>query len=166
MTIALTLWGPDDLAVLERSNTPAMTQHLGGPETAEQLRDRQARYLRLNASGEAQMYRIDLDGVAVGGIGFWRVDHDGEAAYETGWSVETAAQGRGIAREALHRIIGLARARGDRRLLVAYPGADNPASNALCRGAGFVRGRTFTEPWRGGELTVTAWVLDLESPVA
>src|SRR6185312_3784304 len=53
MDVTLMAWGPDDLPELERANTPEMTAFLGGPESAQQLVERQERYLRLNASGEA-----------------------------------------------------------------------------------------------------------------
>ena len=41
------------------------------------------------------MFRIDVDGAPVGGIGYWQVEHDGVPAYETGWSVVPEWQGRG-----------------------------------------------------------------------
>ena len=159
--VTLAPWGPDDLPLLERANTPEMTAHLGGPETPAQLEERQARYLRLMGTGEAAMYRIEVDGTAAGGIGYWQVDHDGTPAWETGWNIFPEWQGRGIAREALRRLIRLVAERGDRELLVAYPGADNLASNALCRSAGFEQRGSGTGPWRGGELTFNVWVLDL-----
>ncbi|WP_127473760.1 GNAT family N-acetyltransferase [Microbacterium sulfonylureivorans] len=161
MQVTLTRWGPDDLPVLERANTPEMTAHLGGPETDEQLRERHARYLRLNASREACMLRIDVDGVPAGGIGYWQAEHDGVPAFETGWSVEPDWQGRGVAREALRQLIRLVVADGRRGLLVAYPGVDNAGSNALCRGAGFEHRGSATAPWRGGELTFNNWLLDV-----
>ncbi|WP_243232024.1 GNAT family N-acetyltransferase [Microbacterium sp. CIAB417] len=161
MTVELRAWSAEDLPVLERANTPEMTRLLGGPETPEQVMARHEKYLRLWRSGEAEMYRIDLDDEPVGAIGFWQAEHEGTHAYEAGWGVEPAWQGRGIAREALRLLIARVRERGDRQLLVAYPGAENAASNALCRTTGFIQGRTFTEPWRGGELTVTAWALDM-----
>lgn len=99
--ITLTRWGPDDLPVLERANTPEMTRHLGGPETDEQVRERHARYLRLNETKEASMFRIDVDGVPAGGIGYWQAEHDGEPAFETGWNVLPEWQGRGVAKVAL-----------------------------------------------------------------
>ncbi|MWB97249.1 GNAT family N-acetyltransferase [Agromyces seonyuensis] len=161
MRVELRRWDAGDLPVLERANTPEMTRHLGGPETAEQVLDRHERYLRYWQTGEAQMYRIDVDGAPAGGIGFWQVEHDGEPAYETGWEVEPAFHGRGVAREALRQVTRLVAEVGDRRLLVAYPGVDNPGSNALCAGAGFERTRTGTMPWRGGELTCNVWELDV-----
>src|SRR5690606_38613372 len=44
-TVGLEPWGPRDLPVLERSNAPAMTLYLGGPESAEKLATRHAKYL-------------------------------------------------------------------------------------------------------------------------
>lgn len=161
MLVELQPWTDGDLPVLQRANTPEMTAHLGGPETDEQVRERHERYLRLNAAGEACMLRIDVDGEPAGGIGYWQIEHDGAPAYETGWSVEPRFQGRGVAREALRQLTHLVAADGRRDLLVAYPGVDNPASNALCRAAGFEPGGTTTAPWRGGELTFRTWVLDV-----
>jgi len=160
-TVTLAAWGPDDLPLLERANTPEMTAHLGGPETPAQLEERQQRYLRLAAAGEAAMYRIELDGEPVGGIGYWQVEHEDTPAWETGWNVFPEWQGRGVAREALRLIVREVAARGDRDLLVAYPGVDNPPSNALCRAAGFAHRGSGTEPWRGSELTFNIWVLDM-----
>jgi RimJ/RimL family protein N-acetyltransferase len=159
--VKLEPWGVDDLFLLEAANTPEMTAHLGGPETPEQLSARHEKYLRWRESGDAVMYRIEADGDPVGGIGYWKAEHDGTPAWETGWNVLPGWQGRGIARKALRLLIGEVAARGDRSLLVAYPGVDNPASNALCRGAGFEQGASLTEPWRGTELTFNIWVLDM-----
>lgn len=161
MTLTLKPWSPADLPVLERANTPEMTRFLGGPETEAQVAARHERYLRLCSTGEAEMYRIDVDDEPAGAIGFWQVDHDGIPAYEVGWSVEPAWQGRGVATTALRHLVARVRERGDRSLLVAYPGAENAASQAVCRSVGFSRGGTLTEPWRGGPLTVTTWTLDL-----
>ena len=161
MQVTLTRWGHDDFPMLERANTPEMTAHLGGPETDTQVQERHERYLRLNESGEAHMMRVDVDGAPAGIIGYWEVEHEGVPAFETGWSVEPRWQGHGVAKAALRQIVGLVAADGRRELLVAYPGVDNPGSNALCRGAGFEHRGSGTEPWRGGELTFNSWVLDV-----
>ena len=105
MRVELRRWSDEDLPVLERANTPEMTTYLGSPETAEQLRERQARYLRHNATGESCMLRIDVDGVPVGSIGYWPAEHEGVPAFEAGWSVEPQWQGRGVATEALRQLI-------------------------------------------------------------
>ena len=161
MRIELRRWSDDDLAVLRRANTPAMTTHLGGPESDAQVRERHARYLRLNDSGAACMMRIDVDGTPAGSIGYWETEHEGVPAFEAGWEVEPEWQGRGVAKEALRRLTRLVAADGRRGLLVAYPGVDNAGSNALCRAAGFAHHGSGTIPWRGGELTFNTWVLDV-----
>ncbi|MEQ6896474.1 GNAT family N-acetyltransferase [Microbacterium sp. KR10-403] len=164
MDVTLQPWAEGDLPLLERANTPEMTRYIGGPEPPEKLVERNERYLRLSASGEAEMYRIEVDGEPAGGIGFWVVDHEGTPAYETGWNTLPEFQGRGVAREALRQLIPRVVARGDRALLVAYPGQDNPGSNALCRGAGFRLTGSGSMPWRGGELAYNVWELALSAP--
>ncbi|MFH8251614.1 GNAT family N-acetyltransferase [Microbacterium sp. B2969] len=161
MTVTLRRWSVDDLPVLERANTAEMTRFLGGPETSAQVVARHARYLRLWETGEAHMFRIDVDGVPAGSIGWWHVEHGGRPAYETGWGVEPGWQGRGVATEALRQVIADVRADGERDLLVAYPGVENSGSNALCRRAGFAHTGSDTAPWRGGELTFNVWELDM-----
>jgi len=89
--------------------------------------------------------------------------HSHRFAYETGWNTPPEVQGRGVAREALRQLIAQVVARGDRGLLVAYHGQDNPGSNALCRGAGFAHTGTGTMPWRGGELAYNVWELALSA---
>ncbi len=50
-------WGSGDLPLLERlMGDPRMTEHLGGPESPDQLRERQARYERLE--GGDRMFKI------------------------------------------------------------------------------------------------------------
>ena len=161
MHVTLQRWGPDDLPVLERNNAPEMTTELGGPETDEQVRQRHERYLREWDTGEARMFRIDVDDEPAGGIGWWQVEHDGVPAYETGWSVFPEWQGKGVAGAALRALIRRVVAEGERDLLVAYPGVTNAPSNALCRRAGFEHTGSATAPWRDGELTFNNWVLDM-----
>lgn len=72
-----------------------------------------------------------------GTIGYWEREHEGEAAWETGWAVLPAWQGHGLATTATLAIIAMLRAEGSRRWLFAYPTIDNAASNAVCRKAGF-----------------------------
>jgi len=99
--VTLRRWGTEDHPLLELSNTPEMTRYLGGPESPEELRERHERYLRLNAAGEAHMFRIDVGGAPAGGIGWWQTDHEGVPAYEAGWSVLPEWQGKGVATAAL-----------------------------------------------------------------
>ncbi|TDN90855.1 GNAT family N-acetyltransferase [Microbacterium sp. BK668] len=161
MSVTIAPWGPDDLPLLERLNTPEMTRYLGRPENSDELLARHERYLLSWEAGHARMFRIEVDGEPAGGIGWWTVEHDGMPAYETGWSVVPEFQGRGVAGAALRLVIGGVREAGDRHLLVAYPGVENAASNALCRRAGFEHRGSASRPWRDGELTFNVWVLDM-----
>ena len=116
-----------------------MTAHLGGPETEEQLAGRHERYLRLSQSGNDRVFAIVLEpeGTAVGWIGFWESEWDGEALWEAGWAVLPEYQGRGIATRALLLALEEARTAGLHRTIQAMSAVDNGASNAVCRKAGF-----------------------------
>ncbi|MGK9147816.1 GNAT family N-acetyltransferase [Plantibacter flavus] len=168
-SIRLERYGPADLPTLERQNTPEMTTFLGGPESREKLLDRHERYQRYWRTGEARMYRIVLDepdgpalGTGVGLIGFWSTTHGDEAVHETGWSVESAYQGRGIASAALRLVIDDARQHGTHRWLLAYPRTDNVGSNALCRRAGFeLLGEQAFEYPKGNPIVSNVWRIDL-----
>ncbi|GLF97431.1 GNAT family N-acetyltransferase [Streptomyces yaizuensis] len=139
--VRLVPWGPDDLALLHAANAPGMMAHLGGPETEEKVLRRHQRYVGLSAVPDAEadgrMYRVVTpEGDSAGLIGYW--DRGDEApAYETGWSVLPAFQGRGIAGAAARAVIERARAQGRHRHLHAFPRVGNAASNAVCRKAGF-----------------------------
>ena len=62
-TVRIELWGQGDLPLLKKLlGDPAMTEHLGGPESDEQLIKRQARYERLAESGKDRMFKIVQNG--------------------------------------------------------------------------------------------------------
>ena len=161
---SLRRWTADDLDLLRRANTAEMTAHLNGPETEEQVIARHERYLRLQESGEARMFAIVDGTLALGSIGCWKTDWHGEAVFETGWFVLPEAQGRGVASSALALLVDVVREhRADGRLLTAFPSVTNGPSNAVCRKAGFMHVGTITEIFRGAELTLNEWVLDLNA---
>ena len=137
--IALEPWADVDLELLRRLNTPEVWAHLGGPETEEKVLERHARYLDPSAPGAGRMFTVLLvpEGVKAGSIGYWEREWQGETVYETGWNVLPEYQGRGIASAATTAIVTRARAEARHRSLHAYPSVDNPASNAICRKAGF-----------------------------
>jgi RimJ/RimL family protein N-acetyltransferase len=116
-----------------------MTEHLGGPETDEQLRRRHERYVRLADSTEAFIYKVVLEstGEAVGGVNFWEREWQGKPVYEMGWAVLPEYQGRGIASATVKEAIEVARDTGSRDAIHAFPSVDNGPSNAICRKAGF-----------------------------
>lgn len=161
--VTLKPWSEDDFWVLRRANAPEMTEHLGGPETEEQLVARHRRYVGLSERG--RMYRVVSEsGETVGSIGFWESDWQGGAVWETGWSVLPEFQGRGLAAVAAGAVVEAARAAGRHRYLHAFPGVDHPASNAVCRKAGFeLLGAVEVEYPKGSWMRSNNWRLDLRS---
>jgi RimJ/RimL family protein N-acetyltransferase len=159
--IRLAPWGDDDLALLEGLlGDPAMMVHLGGPEPAEQIADRHARYL----ASEDPMFKVLADGEPAGWVGYWAREWQSEPVYEIGWSVLPGFQRRGIARAATARAIDHARAEGARRFVHAFPIPANEASNALCRTLGFtLRGPCDFEHPPGRVIRCNDWRLDLRA---
>ena len=129
-------WTNDDLALLEQLvGDAAMMEHLGGPETPEQIADRLRRY----AEPGSGMFKIvdEETGDGVGSVGYWEREWRDATVYEPGWAVIPAFQGRGLASAATARAIDLARAEDRHRFMHAFPSVDNPPSNAICRKLGF-----------------------------
>ncbi|WP_326594045.1 GNAT family N-acetyltransferase [Streptomyces brevispora] len=159
-------WSDNDLELLRRANAPELMDHLGGPESEEQLINRHGRYLALSAdrTGRGRMFRIALTGEdeAVGAIGFWERTWQGQEVYETGWAVLAGFQGRGIASAATVAVAEQARAERKRRYQHAYPSVANGASNGVCRKAGFtLLGACEVEYPPGHPLLTNDWRLDL-----
>jgi RimJ/RimL family protein N-acetyltransferase len=158
-------WAEGDLQLLHRLlGDPAMTEHLGGPESPEKIEERHGRYL--SGDIEAKMFRVvdSSTGESVGSVGYWeRESHEGRV-WETGWMVLPEFQGRGIATVATEQVIELCRAEEKHRYLYAYPSVENAPSNAICRKLGFevVDTEEFEYPPRSGNiLRCNNWRLDL-----
>ncbi|GAA1954226.1 GNAT family protein [Microbacterium deminutum] len=162
MQVTLERWGPDDLVLLERANSPEMTRFVGGPEADAELAQRHSDYLTLWDTGEVRMFRVVVDGDAAGYAGWWEEDHDGMPVYEIGCVVEPRWQGRGIASTALSEVVRMAAATGDRHVIVGYANVDNAASNALCRRVGFTLVGTGEFPSDDGDsrMSVNVWMID------
>jgi RimJ/RimL family protein N-acetyltransferase len=164
VSVRLEPWGKDDLPLLKRLlGDPAMTEHLGGPESEEKLVERQGRYERLEP-GRAQMFKIvDAENrEPAGSVGYWEKDWRGETVYETGWSVLPEHQGRGLASEATRLVIDEARRQRRHRYLHAFPSVENAPSNAICRKLGFeLLGDSEFEYPRGNFMRCYDWRLDL-----
>ena len=137
--VRLEPWAEGDFPLLARLNEPAMTEHLGGPETDEQLQRRHERYIRLAGSTEAFVFKAILEstGQVVGSVNFWEREWQGKPVYEMGWGILPEFQGRGIATAAVNKAIEAARATGRRDAVHAFPAVENGPSNAICRKAGF-----------------------------
>ncbi|MEU4076662.1 GNAT family N-acetyltransferase [Streptomyces venezuelae] len=167
--VRLEAWSEADADLLRALNAPELMEHLGGPETEEQLAKRHRRYVDLSADdpGRGRMFRIVLlpEEAVVGSIGFWEHTEDDGPVYETGWSVLPGFQGRGVATAATRAVAAEARAAGLHRFLHAYPSTGNAASNAVCRKAGFalLGERDFEYP-PGHALRCNDWRLDLTAP--
>ena len=156
-------WGSDDLPLLERlMGDSRMTEHLGGPESSEKLRERQARYERLE-DGDHMFKIIDVASSAgVGSVGFWTKPWREEQVYEVGWMVVPEQQGRGVATAATAQAIELARREARHRFMHAFPNVDNAGSNAICRKLGFelLEACRFEFP-KGHFMTCNDWRLAL-----
>ena len=166
--VTLEPWSSGDLPLLERlMGDPGMTEHLGGPESPDRLRERQGRYERLG--GDDRMFRIvdATSGAGVGSVGFWTKEWRDEQVYEVGWMVVPEFQGRGIAVAAAKQAVELAKL-GDRyRFMHAFPSVDNAASNSICRKLGFelLEACQFEFP-KGRFMTCNDWRLDLRAQVS
>lgn len=158
-------WAEGDLALEERlMGDPAMTEHLGGPESLEKIRERPERYLRIDDSGKGRMFAIVVgpERLAAGSIGYWEREEQGQLVWETGWSVLPEFQGQGIATQATILMLEQARADGKHRFVHAYPSVDNAPSNAICRKAGFtLQGENEFEYPPGHFMRCNDWRFDL-----
>jgi RimJ/RimL family protein N-acetyltransferase len=165
VSVRLEPWGEGDLPLLEALlGDPAMTEHLGGPESPAKLAERQARYERIDDQGTGRMFKIvdEETGEGVGSVGYWDKSWRDDEVYETGWSVLPPFQGSGIASEATAQVIELARAEGRHRFLHAFPSVDNAPSNAICRKLGFtLLGESDFEYPPGNSMRCNDWRLDL-----
>jgi RimJ/RimL family protein N-acetyltransferase len=143
---------------------PRMTAYLGGPESPEKLRERQARYEHLE--GGDRMFKVveDASGEGVGSVGYWTKEWRGAEVYEIGWMVVPEYQGRGIAVAATAQAIERARGDGLHQLMHAFPNVENAASNAICRKLGFelLEACEFEFP-KGHFMTCNDWRLDLRT---
>ena len=162
-TVTLEPWGSGDLPLLERlMGDPRTTEHLGGPESPDQLRERQARYEHLEG-GDRMFKVVDVaSGAGVGSVGFWTKEWRDEQVYEVGWMVVPEFQGRGIAVAATAQAIELARHDDTHRFMHAFPNVDNAPSNAICRKLGFelLEACEFEFP-KGHFMTCNDWRLNL-----
>jgi len=167
VNVRLEPWQRGDLPLLTKLlGDPAMTEHLGGPESPQKLAERQAKYERLAESGNDRMFKIVLADTdeGVGSVGYWERRWNDEDVYEIGWSVLLGYQGRGIATAATELAIDAARDAGGHRFVFAYPSVENEPSNAICRKLGFdLERETEFEYPPGHMMRCNVWRLDLRA---
>ena len=158
-SVRLEPWSERDESLLQHLlGAPEMTEHIGGPESAEKLAERQARY---QVPGSRQ-YKVVVDDEGAGWVGYWEREWLGEHVWETGWSVLPRFQGRGVATEATRLLIDIARAERTLRYMHAYPSVDNAPSNTICRKVGFeLMGDYEFEYPKGNIMRCNDWRYDL-----
>jgi RimJ/RimL family protein N-acetyltransferase len=160
-------WSENDLSLLERLlGDPAMTEHLGGPESPEKLRERHQRYCQLSASGKGHMFVIVLKSsqAPVGSVGYWEKEWQGQTVWEAGWSVLPEFQGQGLGVAGTLAVIEHAKKEGKHRFLHAFPSVENGPSNSICRKAGFtMAGASEFEYPKGRFMLCNDWYIDLQS---
>lgn len=160
--VTLRSWSEDDFWLLERSlGDPEMTQHLGGPETPEQLRKRHRRYCTI--AEPDKMFVIVSEGEAVGSVGYWEREWRGVSVLETGWNILPEYQKRGLASKGVAVAVEYALAERKYRFMHAFPATENTPSNALCRKAGFtLLGEVEFEYPPGNLMRCNDWRLELD----
>jgi len=164
IAVSIEPWGEGDLPLLEQLLGDArMMEHLGGPESPEQIAARHGRFLRMRAD-QGRMFKIveATTGDGAGWVGYWAREWRSEEVYEIGWAVVPDLQGQGLASLATAQAIVIASSDGRRGFLHAFPSVDNAASNAICRKLGFtlVEECEFEYP-RGSFMRCHDWRLDL-----
>lgn len=78
-------WEDNDLDLLFLINAPEMMQHLGGPESKDQILKRHKRYLELGNRGRMFSIKLLPELETVGSVGYWQTTWNNESVYETGW---------------------------------------------------------------------------------
>ncbi|MGE6401454.1 GNAT family N-acetyltransferase [Bacillus cereus] len=135
--IQIHVWNDKNLDLLHKINTPEMMEHLGGPETKEQILKPHKRYLELGDDGQMFSITQSPDFVEIGSVGYWKTTWNDESVYEIGWSVLPQFQGQGIATLAVKLAIDAAMKENKYKYIHAFPSIHNPASNAICRKLNF-----------------------------
>ncbi|WP_396020417.1 GNAT family N-acetyltransferase, partial [Bacillus sp. ISL-57] len=64
-------WQAKDLPLLFQLNAPEMMEHLGGPESDEQILTRHQRYLQIGDKGCMFSITPFPEAKAVGSVGYW-----------------------------------------------------------------------------------------------
>lgn len=142
---------------------PDVMVHLGGPRPEADARAAHKRRLDLMEKGAARMYKVVADdsGEVLGTIGMWKIEWKGPEAYEMGWLVLPAHQGKGVATEAARLILSQARSDPNVRHVYAYPAVSNAASNAIARKIGMENQGEFDNEGFAGVLRCNDWRIDL-----
>ncbi|MEU8920700.1 GNAT family N-acetyltransferase [Kitasatospora sp. NPDC048545] len=131
----------DDGAYVRMRCDPLMMAELGGPLPRERVAERLRKDLVEVAADRCWIKMIVPDGAedgeVAGTVTLWSDEEDGAAVSEIGWMVLPGYQGRGLAKEAVRRVLDAAAADGRWGPVHANPGVANGPSNGICRALGF-----------------------------
>lgn len=143
---------------------PSVMAELGGPLSSDEISEKLRADVAAAASDSAWVLAILPDetaGRAVGNISIWMSERDGEALVEMGWMLLREFHGRGYGSEAAHLALLRALAEDRWRVIHAFPGITNTASNAMCRKNGFTMLGETEVDYRGHVVLANHWRVDL-----
>ena len=142
---------------------PVMTAELGGPQPREGIEDKVARDVADAAAGTALIKMIVPDEAApatvAGSVALWRHDSGGQDLSEIGWMVLPGFQGRGVGKQAVRMLLGLAGQQGRWGVVHAFPSVSNAPSNGICRSVGFRFAGEADVPFAGRIFRTNHWVI-------
>lgn len=159
----------DDLWIYEAQNSPEMMAHLGGPRPMEGMAEKLRRDVAATEADECWILVIVPDDdptTAAGTVAVWSHEEHEHPIDEIGWMVLPHYQGRGVGTSAVGAVLDRACATGRWEVLHAFPSVSNPASNAICRKAGFEKLGELDFPlhWAPDKvLRCNHWRVDLRS---
>jgi len=131
--------GEGDLDLLRALlGDPAMTRHVGGPESEARIRARHHRLLRDRQPGATFAITVGDDPSGVGWVGYWETEHRGGIVWEAGLSLLPPWQGRGIATRAFNLALERAAAVRRHRVVHSFTAVENEAAARMCERVGFV----------------------------
>jgi RimJ/RimL family protein N-acetyltransferase len=124
----------------------AIVKHANNLNIARQLRDRfphpytprhALEFLEFAAAAESKHFAIEVDGEAVGGVGFVRGTDVERYSAEIGYWLGESLWGRGITTESVELVTDYAFTHDEILRLFAVPFADNTASRRVLEKAGY-----------------------------
>ena len=138
---------------------PEVMRHLGGPTLHEDIPLVHRRRL-----GDPWWLTIvpEPEAPAVGTIGVWPKELDGEPILEVGWMIVPEQQGRGLATRALGLLLDRIHSVPGWDTVHAFPAVTNSGSNSLCRKLGFVLLGVRDFDYAGRTLECNHWRLSID----
>jgi RimJ/RimL family protein N-acetyltransferase len=140
---------------------PVMMADLGGPLPVEGIQDKVRRDVERAAADQDWIKMIvDDAGGAAGTVVLWSHPEDGVPVSEIGWMVLPEFQGRGLGKQAVGILLGMAREDGRWGQVHAFPAMTNGPSNGICRSLGFRLVEEREVLFAGRLLRTNHWVVD------